>query len=109
MPNIYAKFHDEYIEKFLLTSDTRYINKARIVFLKDKQNYIIPCYIVLRILHTVDENVNLAAQFLNIKSFKPTCYFLLDSEFFIDSFSATAISLFYIEYRDIQNKKICID
>lgn len=36
MPNLYAKFHDQYIERFLLTSDIKNINKDRFIFLKDK-------------------------------------------------------------------------
>ncbi|CAD8065320.1 unnamed protein product [Paramecium sonneborni] len=109
MPNLYQKFHDQYIERFLLTSDIKNINKDRFIFLKDKQNYILPCYIVLRILHTIDENVNLAAQFITIKAFKPTCYLIIDQEYNIDSISATAIQLLGMENKQVINKKLRFD
>ncbi|CAD8151019.1 unnamed protein product [Paramecium pentaurelia] len=109
MPNLFQKFHDQYIERFLLTSDIKNINKDRFIFLKDKQNYILPCYIVLRILHTIDENVNLAAQFITVKAFKPSCYLIVDQEYIIDSISATAIQLLGIENKYITNKKIRLD
>ncbi|CAD8155764.1 unnamed protein product [Paramecium octaurelia] len=105
MPNLYTKFHDHYMQRFLITSDIKNINKERFIFLKDKQNYLIPCYIVLRILHTLEENVNLAAQFITVKSFKPTCYFILDNEYVIDSMSASVFSFFGIENRHLTQKK----
>ncbi|CAD8069136.1 unnamed protein product [Paramecium sonneborni] len=106
MPNLYTKFHDQYIENFLITSDIKNINKERFIFLKDKQNYLIPCFIVLRILHTCEENVNLAAQFITIKTFKPTCYFILDYDYVIDSMSSSVFSFFGIENRHLTNKKV---
>ena len=47
MPNLYTKYHDQYIERFLVTSDIKNVNKES--------------FIVLRIIHTLEENVNLAA------------------------------------------------
>ncbi|CAD8168019.1 unnamed protein product [Paramecium pentaurelia] len=105
MPNLYTKFHDQYMQRFLITSDIKNINKERFIFLKDKQNYLVPCFIVLRILHTLEENVNLAAQFMAIKSFKPNCYFILDNEYVIDSMSASVFSFFGIENRHLTQKK----
>lgn len=44
-----------------------------------------------------------------VKSFKPTCYFIIDLDYIIDSISATTISIFGLDNKSIINKKISID
>ncbi|CAD8126295.1 unnamed protein product [Paramecium sonneborni] len=108
MPNLYSKFHDAYVENFLQSNDNKYINKDRLIYIKMKSNYIMPCYIYLKIIQSLDENVQLAAQFRVLKSFKPTCYLILDNEEIIDSISSTCIPLLNLHIKQISNKKTSI-
>lgn len=71
MPNIYAKYHDQYIEHFLNGNDAKYANRERLIYIKTKSNYIQPCYINLKVLQSMDENVQVVAQFRTLKIFKP--------------------------------------
>lgn len=50
MPNLYSKFHDAHVENFLSSNDNRNINKERLVYIKMKSNYIMPCYIYLKVI-----------------------------------------------------------
>ncbi|CAD8075781.1 unnamed protein product [Paramecium primaurelia] len=105
MPNLYSKFHDAHIENFLSSNDNRNINRERLVYIKMKSNYILPCYIYLKVLQSIDDNVQLAAQFRIPKSFKPSCYLILDSEEIIDSISSSCIPLLNIDSKQISHKK----
>lgn len=44
-----------------------------------------------------------------VKSFKPTCYFIIDLEYIIDSISSTATSIFGLDNKNIINKKVSIE
>ncbi|CAD8209105.1 unnamed protein product [Paramecium pentaurelia] len=108
MPNLYSKFHDAYVENFLQSNDNKNINKDRLIYIKMKSNYIMPCYIYLKIIQSLDENVSLAAQFRVLKSFKPTCYLVLDNEEIIDSISSSCIPLLNLDSKQISHKKTSI-
>ncbi|CAD8162069.1 unnamed protein product [Paramecium octaurelia] len=108
MPNLYSKFHDAYVENFLQSNDNKNINKDRLIYIKMKSNYIMPCYIYLKIIQSLDENVSLVAQFRVLKSFKPTCYLILDNEEIIDSISSSCIPLLNLDSKQISHKKTSI-
>ncbi|CAD8125809.1 unnamed protein product [Paramecium sonneborni] len=108
MPNLYSKFHDAYVENFLQSNDNKNINKDRLIYIKMKSNYIMPCYIYLKIIQSLDENVQLAAQFRVLKSFKPSCYLILDNEEIIDSLSSSCIPLLNLDSKQISHKKTSI-
>ncbi|CAD8157654.1 unnamed protein product [Paramecium octaurelia] len=105
MPNLYSKFHDAHIDNFLNSNDNKSISKERLVYIKMKSNYILPCYIYLKVIQSIDDNVQLAAQFRIPKSFKPSCYLILDSEDVIDSISSSCIPLLNIDSKQISHKK----
>ncbi|CAK66138.1 unnamed protein product (macronuclear) [Paramecium tetraurelia] len=108
MPNLYAKFHDSYVEHFLQTNDNKNINKERLIYIKLKSNYIAPCFLMLKIIQSLDDNLQLAAQFRLPKIFRPTCYIITDSEEVIDSISASCIPLLSIDQKVISHKKVSL-
>ncbi|CAD8075777.1 unnamed protein product [Paramecium primaurelia] len=108
MPNLYQKFHDSYVEHFLQTNDNKNINKERLIYIKLKSNYIAPCFLMLKIIQSLDDNLQLAAQFRLPKIFKPTCYIILDSDETIDSISASCISILNIDQKMISHKKMSL-
>ncbi|CAD8157650.1 unnamed protein product [Paramecium octaurelia] len=108
MPNLYQKFHDSYVERFLQTNDNKNINKERLIYIKQKSNYIAPCYLMLKIIQSLDDNLQLAAQFRLPKIFRPTCYIIVDSDETIDSISASCIPLLNLDQKVIQHKKVSL-
>ncbi|CAD8213537.1 unnamed protein product [Paramecium octaurelia] len=108
MPNLYSKFHDSYLERFMQTNDNKNINKERLVYVKLKSNYIAPCFLTLKIIQSQDDSLQLAAQFRPIKVFKPTCYLIVDADELIDCVSASCIPLLNLDYKQISHKKIML-
>ncbi|CAD8126292.1 unnamed protein product [Paramecium sonneborni] len=108
MPSLYAKFHDNYFEKFMETNDNKNINKERLVYIKQKSNYIAPCFLTLKIIQSFDDNLQMAAQLRPLKLYKPTCYLLIDANELIDSVSASCITLLNIDHKAISHRKIML-
>lgn len=78
------------------------------IYIKLKSNYIMPCYINLKVLQSMDESVQVVAQFRLQKLFKPSAYFILDSGCIIDSISPGCIALLNLDSKAIFHKKTCI-
>ena len=109
MPNIYSKYHDQYIEHFLNGNESKYVNKERMIFIKLKSNYIMPCFINLKVLHSMDENVSVVAQFRLQKLFKASAYMILDNECLIDGISSGCIALMDLDSKQIFHKKTAVN
>ncbi|CAD8125807.1 unnamed protein product [Paramecium sonneborni] len=109
MPNLYARFHDVYFDRFMETNDNKNINKERLVYIKQKSNYIAPCFLTLKIIQSFDDNLQMAAQLRPLKLFKPNCYLLVDQNEVIDSISASCIPLLNIDYKTVSQRKIMLE
>ncbi|CAD8112154.1 unnamed protein product [Paramecium primaurelia] len=108
MPNLYSKFHDAYFDRFMQTNDNRTINKERLIYIKQKSNYISPCFLTLKIIQSLDDNLQMGAQLRPIKMFKPTCYLIVDSDELVDSISASCVALLNIDQKQISKGKIML-
>ena len=49
MPAIYSKHHDEFVETFVNTNESKVLNKERLVFGKTKSNYIFPVTLLVTV------------------------------------------------------------
>lgn len=108
MPQIYAKFHDQFIDSYLNNGAEGGIinkNKERLVFGKNKSNYIFPVYLSLRAVPTVLQGVQFIANFRVEKNFKNAAYILVNPEGSIDSISSSCINLLKIDLKLIMQKK----
>ncbi|CAD8162073.1 unnamed protein product [Paramecium octaurelia] len=108
MPSIYSKFHDAYFDRFMQTNDNRLINRERLVFIKQKSNYILPCFLTLKLIQSLDDSLQLGAQFRPLKQFKPTCHLIVGANEVIDSLSASCISFLNIDYKSISNGRLML-
>ncbi|CAD8173029.1 unnamed protein product [Paramecium pentaurelia] len=104
IPNIFQKAHDQLMK---LGFDQK-LSKERSIYVKNKQNYLIPCIIEMKSLTSLDQSVMIIAQFKLFKPYKQTCYILFDSDDIIDSISFNCISLLGLDLRLIQNKKLLV-
>ncbi|CAD8074133.1 unnamed protein product [Paramecium primaurelia] len=104
IPNIFQKAHDQLMK---LGFDQK-LMKERSIYVKNKQNYLIPCIIEMKSLTSLDQSVMIIAQFKLFKPYKQTCYILFDSDDIIDSISFNCISLLGLDLRLIQNKKLLV-
>ncbi|CAD8052528.1 unnamed protein product [Paramecium sonneborni] len=109
MPNIFSRFHDRYIEKFMTLNVSNLFNVDRYIFVKQKHNYIIPSFLNIRMLSSFDDTTLIVGQFKLIKQFKPICYIITDTEKIIESISASCFSLLGIDNKLITHNKIYIN
>lgn len=51
MPNIYAKYHDTFIETFLanFNPEMKNLTRDRVLFGKTRSNYIFPFYLIIKV------------------------------------------------------------
>ncbi|CAD8125808.1 unnamed protein product [Paramecium sonneborni] len=106
IPQIYAKFHDNYLEMFLQSNDQQKISKERLIYVKLKSGYIMPCYLYMKALQSYDENILIAAQFRTLRTFKTGCYLILDSDEAIECISSSCICNLFIDQKMISHRKI---
>lgn len=57
MPKIYAEYHDKFINNYFETSQDKVIGMDRIVYAQNKQGYLIPCTLLIKILPNLDEGI----------------------------------------------------
>lgn len=57
MPNAYASIHDQLIDNYMDTSEPRIIGKETQVYALNKDGYIVPSQLLLKILPNLDEGV----------------------------------------------------
>ena len=60
MPDVFAKHHNSFIENFLESGDIDHINKGRVVFPVDKEGYLVPCSIILKVLPNLGDGLRIA-------------------------------------------------
>ncbi|CAD8112156.1 unnamed protein product [Paramecium primaurelia] len=106
IPQIFAKFHDNYIEMFLQSNDQSKIAKERLVYIKLKSGYIMPCYICMKAIQSFDENIVIVAQFRTLRTFKIGCYLILNSDDAIECISSSCICCLFIDQKMISHRKI---
>jgi len=54
MPGIIREMHDSFIERYMETSESRVMNKERLVFPVNYENFIIPCSLMIKIIPSLE-------------------------------------------------------
>lgn len=57
MPKVYADFHDKFINNYFETSQDKVIGIDRIVYPQNKQGYIVPCTLLIKVLPSLEEGI----------------------------------------------------
>jgi hypothetical protein len=57
MPKIYGDFHDDLMKRYMDTTDAIVMNKERMVLCLNKNGYLLPCSLMIKILPNLDEGV----------------------------------------------------
>lgn len=107
MPQIYSKFHDDFISNYLNNNESYLISKQkeRLVFGKNKSNYIFPVYLSLRAVPSMLSGTKFIATFRVEKNFKNAAYILTNPDGYIDSLSSSCINLLKIDLKMVMQKK----
>jgi hypothetical protein len=107
MPGIYAKHHDSFLENYLNTGEASLIgkNKERLIFGKNKSNYIFPIYLSLRSVQSIIQGIQFIATFRVEKNFKNAGYLLTQPDGTIDAVSSSSINILKVDLKMINQKK----
>jgi len=57
MSKVYADFHDKFISNYFETSQDKIIGMDRIVYAQNKQGYLVPCTLLIKVLPNLDEGI----------------------------------------------------
>ena len=107
MPQIYSKFHDQFIEHYINTNESRLTNtnKDRFVFGKNKSTYIFPVFIMVKAIQTYSQNIQFVATFKLEKNLKNAAYILTQPDGVIDSLTSTCINLLKLDSKMVAQRK----
>ncbi len=59
MPEIIAEVHDLFLKRYLETSESHIMGYERMVFPIHKDEYIVPCMLLLKLLPNLDEGIRI--------------------------------------------------
>lgn len=59
MPKVYADQHDQFMKNYLETSDSKVIGQERILLAQNKNNYLVPCTLMIKVLPNLDEGIQI--------------------------------------------------
>ena len=67
MPKVYGDFHDKFINNYFETSQDKVIGLDRIVYPQNKQGYIVPCTLLIKVLPSLDEGIQFVSFLKDLK------------------------------------------
>ena len=107
MPQVYSKYHDSFIENYMNNNESKLANtnKEKLVFGKNKSNYIFPVYITIKAVPSILQGIQFIATFRIEKNFKNAAYVLTHPDGSIDSISSSCINLLKVDLKMIMQKK----
>ena len=68
MPKAYADLHDGFIRSYLETSESKIIGLEKFVFPQNKQGYLVPCTLMIKVLPNLDEGIQIVGFLKDIDS-----------------------------------------
>jgi len=107
MPQVFAKYHDSFIENYLNTGESVMVgkNKEKLVFGKNKSNYIFPVYLSIKSATSIIQGIQFIATFRVEKNFKSAAYVLTTPDGTIDGLSSSCINILKIDSKAITVKR----
>ena len=107
MPPIYAKYHDGFIDRYLISNESSIVgkDKERFAFGKNKSNYIFPMHYNMKAIPSIIQGIQFIATLRVEKNLKNTAYVLSYPDGTIDSISSSCISLLKMDTKLILQKK----
>lgn len=107
MPSIVAKVHDEFLKKYLETSENHIAGQERLLWVKTKSNYLYYSEINVKpVYHPLKDNIEYFGKIKRIKSVKNQAFLICNNEGVIKDISTTAINLIGIDFKTINNQQV---
>ncbi|CAD8076309.1 unnamed protein product [Paramecium primaurelia] len=110
-PDLFSKYHDHFLENFLekfQDNNQNYQVKEKSIYVKNKQGYIIPCQLNIRMIQTINSGVFMCGTIKQDIYHKPVSIFLCQTNGIIENINSTCIRMFGLELKSITIKPINI-
>ncbi|CAD8110290.1 unnamed protein product [Paramecium sonneborni] len=111
LPTIYVEYHTQLIDFFFdkQTGDANQINQfqERFLMIKNKQNYIVPCYSQSQILNTINGFI-MTSRLRQEVHYKPKCYILIDIHGKILHVSSSCMQILKLDQQFLHLKDVNI-
>ncbi|CAD8098653.1 unnamed protein product [Paramecium primaurelia] len=110
-PDLFSKYHDHFLENFLDKFQDNYSNyqvKEKSIYVKNKQGYIMPCQLNIRMIQTINSGVFMCGTIKQDIYHKPLSIFLCQTNGIIENINSTCIRMFGLELKSITIKPINI-
>jgi len=107
MPQVFSKYHDSFMENYLNTGESVMVgkNKEKMVFGKNKSNYIFPVYLSIKAATSIIQGIQFIATFRVEKNFKSAAYVLTNPDGTIDGVSSSCINILKFDLKAITVKR----
>ncbi|CAD8192732.1 unnamed protein product [Paramecium pentaurelia] len=107
MPNVFAQSHDQFMEAYLQTYESRIMNRERMIIGKSKNGYIFPFFIYVRYVPSFIHGAQFFGAMRQEKVFKNVAFMIVNgSTQEIENISATFITMFHVDLNYITKKKM---
>ncbi|CAK91236.1 unnamed protein product (macronuclear) [Paramecium tetraurelia] len=110
-PDLFSKYHDHFLENFLEKYQDNNPNqqvKEKSIYVKNKQGYIIPCQLNIRMIQTINSGVFMCGTIKQDIYHKPISIFLCQTNGIIENINSTCIRMFGLELKSITIKPVNI-
>lgn len=111
MPELFAMFHDNFMTHYLQREDdsyTGFLNQENSLFIKNKSGYVLPLYIKVKPLETV-EGIQFLGTFRTENIRKLYVYFICRHDGLITDISASAITVLNLNLLSVRKNNMNIE
>ncbi|KRX02121.1 PAS domain [Pseudocohnilembus persalinus] len=108
MPQMYAQYHDFFLQNYLQTLEPKVLGKQRILPSKDKQEYISPLIVYVNNVPSLIHGLQFQAQLIQPKSLQQICNLIIDLENVIVNISTEAINMISLDKKKLSKKRFFI-
>ncbi|EGR29851.1 PAS domain S-box family protein [Ichthyophthirius multifiliis] len=108
MPSLYGTNHDNFIENYLNNNEFTFFKEEKHLFLLHKSNYIIPIFISVKSVESLQHGLQLIGHFRPDKQYRNQCYLIIDDGDNINSISASCVNILQIDHKilHVKDKKV---
>ncbi|CAD8110362.1 unnamed protein product [Paramecium sonneborni] len=110
-PDLFSKYHDHFLENFLekfQDNNPSYQVKEKSIYVKNKQGYIMPCQLNIRMIQTINSGVFMCGTIKQDIYHKPLSIFICQTNGIIENINSTCIRMFGLELKSITIKPVNI-
>jgi hypothetical protein len=93
MPQLHASFHDQFVEDYLNSLESKVIAKERLLPCLAKNGWLLPLHLLVTHVHSILTGSHFLVKFRLEKPFSPNCHLLVDLHLNVIGMTASSLNL----------------